>query len=88
MERESTRGAIQPGLKILARYPQTGLGFSARFEEFWSVRKDDSNGRKTSFKNKHLRNGDHFVIIASSLHLLLLTEYDGKRLLKVSLKQI
>ena len=30
MERDSARGAIQPGLKILARYPQTGLGFSAR----------------------------------------------------------
>ena len=30
MERDSARGAIQPGLKILARYSQTGLGFSAR----------------------------------------------------------
>ena len=30
MERDSARGAIQPGLKILARYFQTGLGFSAR----------------------------------------------------------
>ena len=30
MERDSARGAIQPGLKILARYIQTGLGFSAR----------------------------------------------------------
>ena len=54
----------------------------------WSVRKDESNGRKTSLKNKHLGNGDHFVIIASSLHLLLLTEYDGERLVKLSLKQI
>ena len=27
MERDSARGAIQPGLKILARYSQTGLGF-------------------------------------------------------------
>ena len=32
MERDSARGAIQPGLKILARYEQTGLGFSARAE--------------------------------------------------------
>ena len=30
MERDSARGAIQPGLKILARFLQTGLGFSAR----------------------------------------------------------
>jgi len=30
MERDSARGAIQPGLKILTRYIQTGLGFSAR----------------------------------------------------------
>ena len=29
MERDSARGAIQPGLKILARYFQTWLGFSA-----------------------------------------------------------
>ena len=32
MERDSARGAIQPGLKILARFEQTGLGFSARAE--------------------------------------------------------
>ena len=32
MERDSARGAIQPGLKILARFAQTGLGFSARAE--------------------------------------------------------
>jgi len=30
MERDSGRGAIQPRLKILARYIQTELGFSAR----------------------------------------------------------
>ena len=30
MERDSVRGAIQSGLKILAQYSQTGLGFSAR----------------------------------------------------------
>ena len=29
MERNSARGAIQPGLKILARFGQTGLGFLA-----------------------------------------------------------
>ena len=28
--RDSARNAIQPGLKILARFAQTGLGFSAR----------------------------------------------------------
>ena len=30
MERDSARGAIRPGVKILARYPEAGLGFSAR----------------------------------------------------------
>ena len=29
MESDSARGAIQPGLKILAQYSQTGQGFSA-----------------------------------------------------------
>ena len=28
MESDSARGAIQPGLKILARFAQAGLGFS------------------------------------------------------------
>ena len=32
MERDSARGAIQPGMKILARFGQTGLGLSARAE--------------------------------------------------------
>ena len=32
MERDSARGAIQLGLKILARFDQTGLGFSGRAE--------------------------------------------------------
>ena len=32
MERYSAQGAIQPGLKILARFDQTGLGFSAQAE--------------------------------------------------------
>ena len=32
MEIFSARGAIQPGLKILSRFDQTGLGFSARAE--------------------------------------------------------
>ena len=30
MDRDSALGAVQPGLKILARYSQTGLGFSPR----------------------------------------------------------
>ena len=29
MERDSARGGIQPGLKILSRFAQTELGFSA-----------------------------------------------------------
>ena len=32
MERDSARGEIQPGLKILAWFSQTGLGFSDRAE--------------------------------------------------------
>ena len=32
MERDSAWGEIQPGLKILARFGHTGLGFSARAE--------------------------------------------------------
>ena len=32
MERDSARGEIQPRLKILAQFDQTGLGFSARAE--------------------------------------------------------
>ena len=32
MERDSAQGAIQPGLRILARFDQTGLGFSAGAE--------------------------------------------------------
>ena len=32
MERDSARGEIQPGLKILARFDETGLGFSTRAE--------------------------------------------------------
>ena len=32
MERDSARGAIQPGLKILAWFGQTRLGFSAQAE--------------------------------------------------------
>ena len=33
MERNSARGAIQPGLKILAQFGQTGQAFSARAEK-------------------------------------------------------
>jgi len=39
MERDSARGAIQPGLKILARYIQTGLGFSARANGLKNLKK-------------------------------------------------
>ena len=39
MERDSARGAMQPGLKILARYFQTGLGFSARQDENENLKK-------------------------------------------------
>ena len=39
MERDSARGAIQPGLKILAWYVQTGLGFSARANGLKNLKK-------------------------------------------------
>ena len=37
---------------------------------------------KTSLENKHLGKGDYFVIIASSLHPLSLTENAGNGLLE------
>ena len=40
---------------------------------------------KTSVENKYLENGDCIVIIASSLHPLLLTEQAGNRLVKAPL---
>ena len=39
MERDSARGVIQPGLKILARSTQTGLGFSARANGLKNLKK-------------------------------------------------
>ena len=39
MEMDSARGAIQPGLKILARFAQTGLGFSARANGLKNLKK-------------------------------------------------
>ena len=39
MERDSARGAIQPRLKILARFAQTGLGFSARANGLKNLKK-------------------------------------------------
>ena len=41
---------------------------------------------KTSLENKHLGNGDYFVIIASSLHPLLLTEHAANELVDAPLK--
>ena len=41
---------------------------------------------KTSLENKHLGNGDYFVIIASSLPLLLLTEHAANGLVEAPLK--
>ena len=37
---------------------------------------------KTSLENKHFGNSDCFVIIAPSLHLLLLTEHSANGLVK------
>ena len=41
---------------------------------------------KTSLQNKHLRNGDYFVIIASSSHPLLLTTHAVNELVGAPLK--
>ena len=41
---------------------------------------------KASLENKHLRNGDYFVIIASSSHSLLLTEHATNGLIEAPLK--
>ena len=41
---------------------------------------------KTSLENKHLRNGDYFVIIVSSSHHLLLTEHAANGLVEATLK--
>ena len=41
---------------------------------------------KTRFENKHLENGDYFVIIAPSSLALLLTEYAANGLIEAPLK--
>ena len=43
MERDSTRGTIKPGLKILAQFLQTGLGFSARPNGLENLKKISGN---------------------------------------------
>ena len=43
MERDSDRGEIQLGLKILTRFLQTGLGFSARPNEPENLKKISCN---------------------------------------------
>ena len=43
MERDSIRGSIQPGLKILAPFGQTGLGFSDRAELHPGLKKISCN---------------------------------------------
>ena len=48
MEIFSARGAIQPGLKILARFGQTGLGFSARAELRPGLKKISCNRKEIS----------------------------------------
>ena len=41
---------------------------------------------KTSLENKHLGNGDYFVIIASFWHPLLLTEHAANAVVEAPLK--
>ena len=44
---------------------------------YLALSSNGGNGKatKTSLENEHMGNGDYFVIIASSLHPLLLTEH-------------
>ena len=41
-----------------------------------------ATGMKTSLENKHLGNGDYFVIFASSSHPLLLIEHASNGLIE------
>ena len=59
MERDSARGAIQPGLKILARYFQTGLGFSARLSEPENLKKSHEIETKSQPEPKKKRKHAH-----------------------------
>ena len=43
-------------------------------------------GKGNENENKHLRNADHFVIIGSSSHSLLLTEHAANGLVEAALK--
>ena len=43
---------------------------------------------KMSLENKHLGNGNYFVIFASSSHLLLLTEHAANGLFEAPLKEM
>ena len=43
---------------------------------------------KMSLENKHLRNGDYFVIFAFSSHLLFLTEHSANGLVHAPLKEM
>ena len=43
---------------------------------------------KTSLENKHLGNGDYFVIIAFSSHPLFLTEHAGNGLVEVNIWKV
>ena len=59
MERDSAQGAIQPGLKILAQYAQTRLGFSARpnwpenLEKFHVIETEFQPGPKREREHAH-----------------------------------
>ena len=56
------------------------------FNIIGSLSSNDGNGKKGSLENKHLGNGDNFVIIASSSPRLLLTEHVANGLVEAPLK--
>ena len=72
---------------VQERKPAQGMKINhskkARQGKKVSLRSYQGNGNEN--ENKHLRNGDHFVIIGSSSHSLLLTEHAANGLVEALL---
>ena len=67
--RNSAGGATQPGLKILARFEQTGLGFSARAELHPRLNPSPCN-RQFDFKRICLRSRAEVSARAEIRHVI------------------
>ena len=70
MERDSARGAIQPGLKILARYSQTGLGFSVRPNGPENLKKSHVIETEFQPRPKKEREHAHWLCFRTSVNFL------------------